>query len=116
VEIILQLPDPPHRLAPVLTALIHSKGNLTQAQAAALMHLSESQFSRTFTKLNHGTSFRHERTRVRLQVASALLGATDRPVTDTAVELGYSDRSTFDRAFRAAFGVTPAQYRAQRRK
>jgi AraC-like DNA-binding protein len=78
------------------------------------MCLSESQFSRTFTKLNHGISFRRERTRVRLQVAAALLATTTRRVSDTAAEVGYSDRSTFDRAFRQHYGITPVQYRTRR--
>jgi len=49
--------------------------------------------------------------RTRLEVASHLLRESDRPVTDIAQECGFYDHSAFSRAFRAAMGVTPSEFR-----
>lgn len=51
-------------------------------------------------------------TRTRLEVASRLLLESDRPVADIAQECGFYDHSAFSRAFRAAMGVTPSEFRS----
>jgi AraC-like DNA-binding protein len=38
----------------------------------------------------------------------------DRPLVDVACEAGFADQAHFTRAFKAAFGLTPARYRALR--
>ena len=50
-------------------------------------------------------------TRTRLEVASRLLRESDRSVADIAQECGFYDHSGFSRAFRAAMGVTPSEFR-----
>lgn len=51
-------------------------------------------------------------TRTRLEVAARLLHESDRPVADIALECGFYDHSAFSRAFRAAMGVTPSEFRS----
>ena len=51
-------------------------------------------------------------TRTRLEVASRLLRESDRPVAAIAQECGFYDHSAFTRAFRAAMGVTPSEFRS----
>jgi PAS domain S-box-containing protein len=51
-------------------------------------------------------------TRTRLEVASRLLRDSDRPVADIAQECGFYDHSAFSRAFRAAMGVSPSEFRS----
>ncbi len=55
-------------------------------------------------------------TRTRLEVASRLLRETDRPVADLAQDCGFYDHSAFSRAFRAAMGVTPSEFRCARER
>jgi AraC-like DNA-binding protein len=50
-------------------------------------------------------------TRTRLEVASHFLRESARPVADIAQECGFYDHSAFSRAFRAAMGVTPSEFR-----
>jgi len=51
-------------------------------------------------------------TRTRLEVASRRLRESDRPVAEIALECGFYDHSAFTRAFRAAMGVTPSEFRS----
>ncbi len=51
-------------------------------------------------------------TRVRLDAGLRLLQTTDHTVGQIALECGYYDHSAFTRAFHAALGLTPAEYRA----
>ena len=55
-------------------------------------------------------------TRTRLEVASRLLRESNRPVADIAQECGFYDHSAFSRAFRAAMGVTPGDFRRARQQ
>jgi AraC family transcriptional regulator len=46
-------------------------------------------------------------------VAVNLLSRPDRSITEVALEAGFCDHSHFARAFRAAMGMTPSEYRAR---
>ena len=61
----------------------------------------------------HGTTFSDELMAMRLEAAFGMLrsGATD-PIADIAFKCGFSDLSTFHRAFRARYGKTPNAARA----
>lgn len=50
-------------------------------------------------------------TRLRLQRAAHLLTSTELPLTHIARKAGYSAAPPFSRAFKAAYGVSPVQYR-----
>ena len=50
----------------------------------------------------------------RMRRAALELVSSRRPVLPIALDSGFSDLSTFNRRFRATFGVTPTQYRASR--
>lgn len=56
----------------------------------------------------HGTTFSEELMAMRLEAAYGMLrsGATE-PIADIAFKCGFSDLSTFHRAFRARYGKTP---------
>ena len=45
--------------------------------------------------------------------AAARLSATRDPITDVALDSGFGDLSTFNRRFRAVFGVSPRQFRSR---
>ncbi|WP_221185574.1 AraC family transcriptional regulator [Flexivirga oryzae] len=52
--------------------------------------------------------------RQRLERARTMLLQTDLGVVDVCAQTGFKDPSHFSRAFRRAFGASPAQYRTQR--
>ena len=47
----------------------------------------------------------------RFKAAKRLLELTDKSIADIAVECGFTDSSYFAKSFKAAFGITPKEYR-----
>jgi AraC family transcriptional regulator len=88
------------------------------ARSAALagrMHLSRFHFDRIVSSVCGETPARFRR-RVLLERAAYRLLTRDRSVLDVAVEAGYSSHEAFTRAFRRAYGVPPAAWRADPRR
>ena len=54
--------------------------------------------------------------KVRLAAAVRLLDETNQAIADVAHACGFYDHSAFTRAFRQGFGLSPLEFRAQRRK
>ncbi len=63
-----------------------------------------------------GLCFRPMRNSAREHAAKALLLAGTDRITDIAVRLGYSDASSFCRAFKRWTGQTPGQFAARQRR
>lgn len=61
-----------------------------------------------------GTSYQQIKDRLRLDLAINQLCSSDVPAAQIAVRLGFSDPSTFYRAFKRWSGVQPGEYRARR--
>jgi AraC-like DNA-binding protein/PAS domain-containing protein len=84
---------------PVSPAALAKRAKITPAKLARLIRrffdLTPSQFI----------------TQTRLALAARLLRESDCPVADIAHECGFYDHSAFARAFRAAMGVTPSEFR-----
>lgn len=59
----------------------------------------------------HGASYGELVRQSRLRRACGWLETSDKPVTDIAFELGYSDAANFTRAFRKLTGLSPRAYR-----
>lgn len=57
------------------------------------------------------TSYRREVESFRRQQAQKLIGATDSRFPEVALALGFADQSSFSRAFRRWFDLTPGEYR-----
>ena len=60
-----------------------------------------------------GACFQEIRTRLRGELAGAYLIASDRPITQIGLILGFSDPASFSRQFAAWAGVSPSIYRAR---
>lgn len=60
-----------------------------------------------------GESFQDMKTRLRGELASAYLLASDLPITAIGVALGFSEPASFSRHFFAWAGMTPSAYRAE---
>jgi AraC family transcriptional regulator len=77
---------------------------------ARLVHLSPFYFCRAF-KQSFGSPPHRYHVKRRIDRAKALLADPASSVTDIALELGFSETSSFSAAFRHTTGTTPTEYR-----
>ena len=77
---------------------------------AAVAHLSEAHFSRSFRAAFGETPHRYLQRR-RVERSMFLLRETDRSVTDICLDVGFNSLGTFSRTFREIVGETPSDYR-----
>lgn len=71
--------------------------------------------SRMFKEVT-GTGFKEYVTTLRLRESRRLLEQTDTPVGDIAVMMGWQDVSHFIKLFKSVCGMTPLNYRREKRK
>jgi AraC-like DNA-binding protein len=95
VEIIDQLPS----------------GDLTEDSLAGALDTTKRTLHRRLQE--HGESFRSLLAGVRKSLVMGYLSDADLTLTEIAFLLGYSDASSFSRAFRRWFGKSPSAARAQ---
>src|ERR1700741_4812381 len=79
---------------------------------AAVAHLSEAHFIRSFRATFGETPHRYLQRR-RVERSMFLLRETDRSVTDICFDVGFTSLGTFSRTFREIVGETPTDYREQ---
>ena len=77
---------------------------------AAVAHVSEAYFIRTFRAVFGETPNRYLQRR-RVERSMFLLRETDRSVTDICLDVGFTSLGTFSRLFREIVGETPSGYR-----
>lgn len=87
---------------------------LSIAEAAAVMGESTRTLQRRLQSEN--LSFSQIREQMRSEAAGRLLETTNIRLTDIACQLGYSSQGNFTRAFHRWAGVSPLQFRQQRRR
>jgi AraC-like DNA-binding protein len=80
------------------------------AALAAIAHVSEAHFIRSFKATFGETPHRYLQRR-RIERAMYHLRTTDRTVTDICMEVGFSSLGTFSRTFTDVVGETPSQFR-----
>ena len=56
-------------------------------------------------------SFRAARVQAKVAYGASLLATTALSINDISVQLGYSDRTKFEKTFKKVTGITPATYR-----
>jgi AraC-like DNA-binding protein len=81
-----------------------------QSEIAEALHMSNRTLQRKLRE--EGTSFLDLLRDTRLQLAQRYLQTPGRSVVETAYLLGFSEPSTFSRAFKRWTGQSPADYRA----
>lgn len=86
------------------------RGDTTGDHAAQMLELHRRTLNRRL--MRRGTTFQNVLDQVRFDAARHLLHLTRIPVPRIASSLGYSNASSFTRAFRRWSGETPARYRA----
>ena len=82
-------------------------------EMAAVAGMSKYHFLRVFRRLTGVTPHQYLIS-ARLRRAALALASSRRPVIAIALDSGFGDLSTFNKIFRATFGLTPTQYRAAR--
>ena len=88
---------------------------VTVPYLASLVNLSGSRASHLF-KAQTGLALKDVLTDKRLSKAGFLLRTTEMRIKEITYLLGYSQGTSFDRAFQKKFHCTPTQYRNQQRQ
>ena len=83
---------------------------LDVAAVAAVAHVSEAHFSRSFRATFGETPHRYLQRR-RVERSMFLLRETERSVTDICFDVGFMSLGTFSRTFHEIIGETPSSYR-----
>jgi AraC-like DNA-binding protein len=84
--------------------------NLSLQKLAAHIAVAPNIISQTLNE-TLGESFFAYVNRCRVEAAMPLIRTSDRTVLHIALEVGFNSKSAFYKAFKAATGVTPAQYK-----
>jgi len=92
----------------------HLDADLSVDDVARVVGISSRQLARRFQRALNRT-FSEELLRKRLAEMKRLLRTTDHPIADLAPIVGFRTDAYLYRTFRAAFGMTPSQYRRSRR-
>lgn len=79
--------------------------------AASAFHMSERSLQRRLHA--EGVSWKMLVETTRHQVMDPMFSAAGMPITELALTLGYSHATSFSRAFRKRYGMTPRSYRKQ---
>lgn len=93
----------------------HLQQPLTAETVARAVGLSVSRFHALF-RARFGVSPMRYFAACRLARAARLLERSRLPLAEIALSVGYGDQSAFTRAFRRAFGSSPARYRLARQQ
>lgn len=96
------------RIADYIEAQLDAR--ITIADMAELVRLSPFHFSRAFKQSFGMPPHRYHMMR-RVETAKNLLGGTATPVTEIALQLGFSEASSLSAGFRRMTGVSPSEYR-----
>ena len=103
------LPSRSGRRGAVLRRLVEEPANASASQLADALGMSPRTLRRSLSR--EGAGFRQLRDRERAEQARRRLDDGRESITEVALTLGFSDSSTFARAFRRWFGESPRQCR-----
>ncbi|MBR1899976.1 MAG: helix-turn-helix domain-containing protein [Lachnospiraceae bacterium] len=93
----------------------HYQNPVSLPDLSEYLHLTPHYVSKFFRK-NFGSSFSGYLNHVRMEHAVRDIRYTDRSITDIAFNSGFINVSTFNRNFRAEYGMSPKQYREDLRR
>jgi AraC-like DNA-binding protein/HD-like signal output (HDOD) protein len=83
--------------------------SLTIEQCATALAMSMTSFRRKLTQ--EESSYKLIQSKFLNELCVKILLTMQTKIDDLAITLGYSERATFERAFRNKFGITPSQFR-----
>jgi AraC family transcriptional regulator of arabinose operon len=90
--------------------LLKKNPSRTLQELASQGKISTSRLSHLFKQETGGTVKQYRRNH-RLQAAARILTLTDMSIKEIAYQLGYQHTSSFVRAFKAEFELSPTRYR-----
>ncbi len=103
---------------PIVDAVFYMENNymssITIEDAAAVAGYSSAYFSRLF-KSQLGTTFSEYLTTIRLKHVQHDLLTTDKSITDISIDNGFAYPGNMTDSFKRRLGMTPYEYRKQRR-
>lgn len=88
----------------------HPAETISLRQAARISGLSEAYFS-SFFHHKVGVRFRDWRAHTQVRNAIVLLETRNHSITEVAMDAGFGDLRTFERAFKRHTGLTPRQFK-----
>lgn len=91
----------------------HLAQPLTQAELAAIVHLSPYHFARLFRQAMAQSLHQYIMAQ-RIETAAHLLVTSQLTITEIALQVGFTDQSHFHRYFKRHFGVTPKMFVEER--
>ncbi|AJY74210.1 response regulator transcription factor [Paenibacillus beijingensis] len=94
--------------------LEHFQEDLSLSTLSERFHFSPQYIAKKFKELYHTTVMTYL-TELRVEKAGSLLAHTDMPVAEMASVLGYADENYFGKVFKKHTGLSPLQFRKQRR-
>jgi AraC-like DNA-binding protein len=111
----VRAPMPPREIQPgIAAALLHLETRyaepLSPSRLARLAKVPPARFGRMVKRI-FGLTPGQLIAKTRIAAGSQSLRDTDRTIAEIAHACGFSDHSAFTRAFRAATGVTPTEFR-----
>lgn len=100
-----------HLLTQAISYIKENYRDFNEQTCAQMLGVSSAHLSRVFKKGMGGISFSNYLVGVKLKEAEKLLVSTDTPITEIALDVGFSTASHFISAFRKRYRMTPAHYR-----
>ena len=88
----------------------HCTEDLTLDEIAKIAGFSKYHFSRLFKQFTNNTFYKYLNQK-RIELALILLADPEISVTETAMQSGFANPSTFIRVFKAEKGCTPTEFR-----
>lgn len=101
-----------YRISAVIALMekrLHQKTSVREM--ARCVQLSPSRLRHLFKAETSVTPMQYLKT-LRMQEAKKIMGAASLSVKEVMIRIGLNDKSHFERDFKKAFGLTPAQYKA----
>lgn len=88
-----------------------ASGSVSLEAIASQMYITRGQLTRRVKAIN-GMTTQQYAMKIRLTHASNLLkNNTDMPISEVAFRCGFEDATSFSRAFRRKYGISPSKYR-----
>lgn len=92
----------------------HFADSCGEQTLAEILHVSRRHLIRLLQE-NYGMTYRQKLIHTRMDYAAWLLRTTDTQICQISNIVGYSSEAAFFRVFRQHFGMTPRQYRQQKK-